>query len=342
MRGGVMLKIGVIGFGYWGPNIVRNFNSQPEASVVSVCDLDQKALCKVKEQYEGINVTANCDEIINSPDIDAVAIITPVSTHFELAKKALSNGKHVFIEKPFTASVAEAEELIELADKKNLIIMVDHTFLFCGAVKKIKQLIDDDVLGELFYFDSIRINLGLFQKDVNVVWDLAPHDLSIMHYLIGKEPVAVAATGISHFDDDIENVAYITVYFTGNLIAHFNISWLSPVKIRTTLIGGHKKMVVWNDLMADEKIKIYDRGVDNGHGLGNEKMNTLRTHYRMGDMWSPRLEDGEALKCETKYFLECVDKNIRPINDGTNGLNVVKMLESADKSLKMGGAVIYM
>lgn len=337
-----MLRIGVIGYGYWGPNIVRNFNNQPDAMVVAVCDLDPNALRKAEGTYEGIRVTSNCDEIINTVDIDAVAIITPVSTHYALAKKALRNGKHVFIEKPFTASTREAEELIELADRKNLVIMVDHTFLFCGAVKKIKQLIDDDVLGDLFYFDSIRINLGLFQKDVNVVWDLAPHDLSIMNHLIGKEPVAVAATGISHFNDDIENVAYITVYFPGNLIAHFNISWLSPVKIRTTLIGGHKKMVVWNDLVADEKIRVYDRGVENGKVLGHENKNLLRTHYRMGDMWSPRLEEVEALKSETKYFLECVDRNVKPINDGANGLKVVKLLETAVKSLKMGGAVIYL
>lgn len=336
-----MLTMGVIGYGYWGPNIVRNFNSLPGSSVVSVCDLDQRALYKVRKNYEGMHVTRDCNEILNSPDIDAVAIITPVSTHYELAKRALLNDKHIFIEKPFTASTREAEELIALAEKKHLIIMVDHTFLFCGAVKKIKQLIDEDILGELYYFDSIRINLGLFQQDVNVVWDLAPHDLSIMHHLIGKEPVAVAATGISHFNDDIENVAYITVYFPGNLIAHFNISWLSPVKIRTTLIGGQKKMVVWNDLVADEKIRIYDRGVENGNGLNHEKLNTLRTHYRMGDMWSPRFEEVEALKCEAEYFVECIDQNKMPINDGVNGLRVVRMLESAVKSLKMGGAVVY-
>lgn len=337
-----MLKIGVIGYGYWGPNIVRNFNNLPGASVVSVCDLEQRALYQVKKNYEGMHVTRDCNEIINSTEIDAVAIITPVSTHYELAKKALLNDKHVFIEKPFTASTAEAEELIELAERKNLIIMVDHTFLFCGAVKKIKQLIDEDVLGELYYFDSIRINLGLFQKDVNVIWDLAPHDLSIMNYFIGKDPVAVAATGISHFDDDIENVAYITVYFPGNMIAHFNVSWLSPVKIRTTLIGGKKKMIVWNDLVADEKIRVYDRGVNNGHDLNQEKMNCIKTSYRLGDMWSPRIEEVEALKCEAQYFLDCIDNNSKPMNDGENGLKVVKMLESTVKSLKMGGAVIYL
>jgi predicted dehydrogenase len=337
-----MLMIGVVGYGYWGPHIVKNFSSIPGVAVASVCDIEQRALYKVKKQYEGMHITRDYNEIINSSVIDAVAIVTPVSTHYEIAKKALLSGKHIFIEKPFTASSAEAEELIELAEKNNLIIMVDHTFLFCGAVKKIKQLIDDDVLGELYYFDSIRINLGLFQKDVNVVWDLAPHDLSIMHYLIGKEPVGLATTGISHFNDDIENVAYITVYFPGNLIAHINISWLSPVNVRTTMIGGHKKMVVWNDLNEDEKIRVYDRGVENGNGADRDKMNSLRTNYRTGDMWSPWFEDVEALRSEAEYFVECVDKNKKPINDGANGLRVVKMIESSMKSMKMGGAIIYL
>ena len=337
-----MLKIGVIGYGYWGPNIVRNFNSIPGASVVSVCDLEQNALSQVKNNYPGINITNDCNDIIRSKEIDAVAIITPVSTHYALAKNALRNGKHVFIEKPFVANSAQAMELIELAEIKNLTIMVDHTFLFSGAVKKIKQLIEEDVLGDLYYFDSIRINLGLFQKDVNVIWDLAPHDLSIMHHLIGKEPIAVAATGISHFNDDIENVAYITVYFSGNLIAHFNVSWISPVKIRTTLIGGHKKMIVWNDLVSDEKIRVYDRGVENGHSITREKLNTLRTSYRIGDMWSPKVKDVEALKCEAEYFVECVETSKKPINDGVAGLRVVRMLESSMKSLKMGGEVVYM
>ena len=337
-----MLTIGVIGYGYWGPNVVRNFNSILGASVVSVCDLDQSALYKAKKNYAGMQITRDCNDIINSSDIDAVAIITPVSTHYDLAKKSLLNGKHIFIEKPFTANTAQAEELIELADRKNLVIMVDHTFLFTSAVKKIKQLIDDDVLGELYYFDSIRVNLGLFQRDVNVVWDLAPHDLSIMNFLIDKKPVAVSATGISHFDNDIENVAYITVYFSGNSIAHFNVSWLSPVKMRTTLIGGHKKMLVWNDLVADEKIRVYDRGIVNGDVLDREKMHSIRTNYRTGDMWSPRIEEVEALRSETAYFVECVDKNKKPYNDGVAGLKVVEMLEASEKSLKMGGHVVYM
>lgn len=337
-----MLNMGVIGYGYWGPKIVRNFGSSPKASVVSVCDLDHNALYQVKKNFENVHVTQDYDEIIKSPKIDAVAIVTPVSTHYDIAKKALLHGKHVFIEKPFTASTAEATELIELAERKSLVIMVDHTFLFCGAVKKIKQLIEEDVLGELYYFDSIRINLGLFQKDVNVVWDLAPHDFSIMHHLIGREPLAVAATGMSHFDNNIENVAYITVYFPGNLIAHININWLSPVKIRTTLIGGHKKMLVWNDLVADEKVRVYDRGVENGNGISKEKMNNFLMHYRMGDMWAPRFEQLEALRCEADYFVDCVENNTKPINDGAAGMRVVKMLEASVKSLKNGGTITYL
>jgi predicted dehydrogenase len=337
-----MLNLGVIGYGYWGPKIVRNFSCAQGASVVSVCDLDQNALSQVKKSFENVHVTQDMNEIITSPKIDAVAVVTPVSTHFNIAKMALQNGKHVFMEKPFTASTAEAMELIELAEKKKLVIMVDHTFLFCGAVKKIKQLIDEDILGELYYFDSIRINLGLFQKDVNVVWDLAPHDFSIMHHLIGQEPVAVAATGMSHFDNCIENVAYITVYFPGNLIGHININWLSPVKIRTTLIGGHKKMLVWNDLVADEKIRVYDRGVENGNGLSKEKMNNFLMHYRMGDMWAPRFEQAEALRNEAEYFVECINGNKTPINDGIAGMRVVKMLEASVRSLKNGGVVTYL
>ena len=337
-----MLSMGVIGYGYWGPNIVRNFNSISSAAVTTVCDMEQSALYRVKKNYAGMNTTRNCDEILQSPGIDAVAIVTPVSTHYDLAKKALLNGKHVFIEKPFTANSAEAEELIELAEKKNLTIMVDHTFLFCGAVKKIKQLIEADTLGEIYYFDSTRINLGLFQKDINVVWDLAPHDLSIMNYLIDRKPVAVTATGISHFNNEMENVAYITIYFSENLLAHFSVSWLSPVKMRTTLIGGDKKMIVWNDLVADQKIRVYDRGVDNSQAMSQEKVNVMRMSYRTGDMWSPQIDEVEALKCEAEYFVECVDKNKKPINDGTAGLRVVKILEATMKSLKMGGAVVYL
>ncbi|MBF0301284.1 MAG: Gfo/Idh/MocA family oxidoreductase, partial [Oligoflexia bacterium] len=269
-------------------------------------------------------------EITSSKDIDVVAIVTPVFTHFEIARDALINGKHIFIEKPFTSSAAQAEELINLAQKKNLVIMVDHTFLFTGAVKKIKQLIDENELGNVLYFDSTRINLGLFQHDVNVVWDLAPHDLSIMDYLLNKKPVAVSAHGIDHFERKLHNIAYLTVYFQENLMAHFNLNWLSPVKVRHTLIGGSKKMLAWNDIELDEKIKIYDKGVD---VTTKEGLYNLLVSYRSGDMYSPKVDSLEALKIEAEYFVNCISNGKTPFNDGVAGLKVVKLLEAFDKSL---------
>ena len=247
-----MLRIGVIGYGYWGPNIVRNFSNAEGARVVTVCDMDPAARRRVGQTYPSIEFTSDSREVTHSRDIDAVCVITPVSTHFELAKAALENGKHVFVEKPFAANAEQAEQLIELAGRKNLKIMVDHTFLFTGAVRKMKELVDDRVLGKLYYYDSTRVNLGLFQHDVNVIWDLAPHDLSIMNYLIEERPAAIVATGVSHFNG-LEDIAYITVYFSDNIIAHLNVNWLSPVKVRTTLVGGEKKMLVWNDLDTDTK-----------------------------------------------------------------------------------------
>lgn len=338
-----MINVGVIGFGYWGPNIVRNFNSQEETRVAAISDLNNNALNRAKKSYPQIKATSDWLEIVRSPDIDAVAVITPVSTHFELAKEALNNGKHVFVEKPFTATVSQAEELIELSAKKNLKIVVDHTFLFTGAVRKIKQLIDDDVLGNLYYYDSMRVNLGLFQHDVNVAWDLAPHDLSIMDYLIKERPVAISACGKAHFKNGKdskngkEDIAYITVYFNNSTIAHFNVNWLSPVKVRMTLIGGEKKMLVWNDLSADEKVRIYDKGVDLKN---NEGIYDLLVSYRSGDMWAPKVEQIEALKLEIGHFVHCIKKAETPINDGHAGLRIVKMLEACDKSLKNNGELV--
>jgi len=332
-----MVRIGVIGYGYWGPNLVRNFNLAEGARLTAVCDKSSNAIKKVNALYNGdLRTTTNADEILTSPDIDAVAIATPVFTHFELAKKALENGKHVFVEKPFTSTVAQAEELIELADKKNLTIMVDHTFLFTGAVRKIKELIDNDVLGRLFYFDSTRVNLGLFQHDINVIWDLAPHDLSIMDYVVNDKPVAVAATGTAHFNG-LENIAFVTVYFENNMIGHFNVNWMSPVKVRSTLIGGDKKMLVWNDLDADEKIKIYDKGVDVS---SKESIYNLLVSYRSGDVWVPKINQTEALKIEADYFVDCITKGTSPINDGMAGLRVVKILEATTKSLKKKGEMV--
>ncbi len=331
-----MIRIAVVGYGYWGPNIVRNFNSINEAEVVTVCDSNPDALKKITNTYPGIRITSDYNEIVTSPDIDAVAVVTPVFMHYEIARKALLNSKHVFVEKPFTSSVTEAEELIEIADKKNLIIMVDHTFLFTGAVKKIKEIIDNNVLGNVYYFDSTRVNLGLFQHDINVIWDLAPHDLSIMDYILNQEAEGVVTTGRAHLNGK-EDIAFITVYFSNNLIAHFNVNWLSPVKIRSTLIGGDKKMLVWNDLESDEKIKIYDKGVEL---KSREHIYDLLVSYRSGDMWIPKIDQTEALKAEAQYFIECLKNNKTPMNDGKSGLRVVKILEATDKSLKKSGALI--
>lgn len=325
-----MLKLGVIGYGYWGPNVVRNFAIQPDCQVVAICDKNPKAMAQVLGRHPSVRVTSNPDELMRSPEIDAMAIVTPVSTHYALAKRALENGKHVFVEKPFTATSAQAEELIELADRKNLQIMVDHTFLFTGAVRKIKELVDTGVLGPLYYYDSTRVNLGLFQHDVNVIWDLAPHDLSILDHLIGLEPEMVVATGGAHLNG-MEDMAYVTLYFPGNIIAHINVNWLSPVKVRLTLIGGQRKMLVWNDLDPGEKIKVYDKGVDVDT---KQAVYELLVSYRSGDMWAPRVEEVEALQLEARYFLDCVASGEKPFNDGRAGLRVVRILEAADESLR--------
>ena len=337
-----MIRMGVIGYGYWGPNIVRNLRGIDGCEVATVCDRSPGALTRVAQAYPEVATTRDASELMTSPKIDAVAIVTPVHTHFPLAKSALQHGKHVFIEKPFTATTAQAEELIELAARRNLTIMVDHTFLFTGAVRKIRQLMDEGVLGDIYYYDSTRVNLGLFQHDVSVVWDLAPHDLSIMDFLIHGKPEAVIATGETHLNGLVD-VAYITVYFPGNTIAHINVNWLSPVKIRTTLIGGEKRMLVWNDLEADEKLKIYDKGVamnGNGHGNGKQGLYELLVSYRSGDMWAPRVEQTEALKVELSYFIDCVRTTQTPINDGVAGLRVVQLLEAADRSLKERGRTV--
>jgi predicted dehydrogenase len=331
-----ILKFGVIGYGYWGPNVVRNLQGIAGAEVVSVCDKSSVSRRRAHKAYPGIYVSADASEVITSSEIDVVAIVTPVWTHFELAKAALENGKHVFVEKPFTSNVAQAERLIELAEQKSLKIMVDHTFLFTGAVKKIKQLLQQGGLGKLYYYDSTRVNLGLFQHDVNVVWDLAPHDLSIMDYLIERNPEALVATGQKHLNG-FEDVAYITLYFPDSIIAHVNVNWLSPVKVRTTLIGGEKKMLVWNDLEADEKVKVYDRGVNIA---SQEGLYELLVNYRSGDMWAPQLEQVEALRDELMYFVECISGSRQPLNDGAAGLRVVKILEAASKSLRKRGALV--
>jgi len=336
-NGDTVIKFGVIGYGYWGPNVVRNLDQLEGSKVVAVCDKSPTARKRIQKTYPHVRVLTETADLMSSTEVDAIAIVTPVWSHYELTKAALQNGKHVFVEKPFTSDSAQAEELIELAAKKNLKIMVDHTFLFTGAVKKISQLLEEGTLGKIYYYDSMRVNLGLFQHDVNVIWDLAPHDLSIIDHLIKETPEAVSATGQTHLNG-LEDVAFITVYFPNKIIAHINVNWLSPVKVRTTLIGGEKKMLVWNDLEADEKIKIYDKGVNI---TSREGLYNLLVNYRSGDMWAPQLEQVEALKQELAYFVDCILTNRTPVNDGAAGLRVVKMLEAANQSVGKRGALVY-
>jgi len=333
-----MLKFGVIGYGYWGPNIVRNLRSLEGCKVVGICDQAPAARKRIQAAYPEVRIYSDCSELIKSPDVDAIAVITPVWTHYDLTKAALENGKHVFVEKPFTSKVAQAEELINLAAQKNLQIMVDHTFLFTGAVRKIQKLLKEGTLGKLYYYDSTRVNLGLFQHDCNVIWDLAPHDLSIMNHLLHKDAEAISATGQAHLNSH-EDIAFITAYYPDKMIAHVNVNWISPVKVRTTLIGGEKKMLVWNDLEADEKLKIYDKGVD---VKSQEGVYNLLVSYRSGDMWAPQVEQVEALRIELEYFVECIKKSERPFNDGCAGLKVVRMLEAASKSLGKRGELVYL
>lgn len=331
-----MIRVGVIGYGYWGPNIVRNFQNTSGCEVVSVCDQSSNALRRFRQAHPWTGWTDDASEVLTATDIDAVAVVTPVSTHFDLAKGALENGKHVFVEKPFTASSEQAEELIELAESKKLKIMVDHTFLFTGAVGKIKELIEQDALGRLLYYDSTRVNLGLFQHDVNVIWDLATHDVSIMDHLVDGAPEAVVATGQAHVNG-LEDVAYITVYFANNIIGHINVNWLSPVKVRTTLVGGEKQMLVWNDLEVSEKIKIYDKGVTVN---SEEGVYDLLVSYRSGDMHAPKIDQREALAAEVQYFVKCIEEDQTPFNDGRAGLRVVRLLEAADRSLEKHGELV--
>ncbi|MGA8528793.1 MAG: Gfo/Idh/MocA family oxidoreductase [Acidobacteriaceae bacterium] len=332
------MNFGVIGYGYWGPNVVRNLSTLEGSQVLAIAELSPAAQKRAHRAYPGIHITADANEVLTSPDIDAIAVITPVWTHFDLTKAALENGKHVFVEKPFTSNVEQGEELIELAQRKNLTIMVDHTFLFTGAVRKISQLMREGTLGRLYYYDSTRVNLGLFQHDINVLWDLAPHDLSIVDHLIDGHPEAIVATGQSHLNSH-EDIAFMTLYYPDNVIAHINVNWLSPVKVRTTLIGGEKRMLVWNDLEADEKIKVYDKGVNI---TNSEGVYRLLVNYRSGDMWAPQLEQVEALREELTYFVDCVTNSKKPFNDGCAGLRVVQMLESATRSLRERGAMVYL
>jgi predicted dehydrogenase len=333
-----MLNVGVIGLGYWGPNIVRNFHAADEMQVTHVCDKSPDLLKKAAKQFPFVQGVLNHTAITRNPEIDIVAVITPLASHYAIAKDALLHGKHVFVEKPFVASEAQALELIALAEQNNLQIMVDYTFLFTGAVRKIKEIIDNGSLGNILYYDSTRVNLGLFQHDCNVVWDLAPHDFSIINYLFESLPVKISAHGMDHFGRGLENIAYVNMYLENQLMANFTFNWLSPVKIRQTLIGGEHKMLVWNDLEADEKLKIYDKGINLD---GNtEDIYKMLVQYRSGDIYSPMVEHTEALRLEVEYFRDCILNGEKPINDGYAGLKVVRMLEAVDFSMKNGGVLV--
>ena len=333
-----MIGIGVIGYGYWGPNLVRNFSELSSCRVAMTSDLQPERLALVQSRYPRISVTTDSAELIDSPEIDAVAISTPVSSHYDLALRALRAGKHVLVEKPLTSSSEQALRLIEEAERRNLVLMVDHTFVYTGAVRKILELTESKGLGDLYYYDSVRINLGLFQYDVDVIYDLAVHDFAIMDYILPCKPVAISATGISHVHGGKENIAYITAFFEPALIAHVHVNWLSPVKVRQTLIGGSRRMIVYDDVQPSEKVKVYEKGID--LSTSPESAYQMLVSYRSGDMWAPKLEMTEALHVELSHFIDCIDNKLTPVTDGHAGYRVVKVLEAATESVKGRGRLI--
>jgi len=333
-----MIGVGVIGYGYWGPNLVRNFNGVEGAKVVAVSDKAANRRAAVEANYPAVKTYADAKDLIADPKVDAVLVATPVNSHFELAMMALEAGKHVLVEKPITNSAEQAAKLVEEADKRKLTLMVDHTFVYTSAVRKIKELVEQGSLGQLFYYDSVRVNLGLFQHDVNVLWDLAVHDLSIMDFVLGKSPRMIAATGVASVGGQPESLAYLTCFFADNLIAHFHVNWLAPVKIRKTLIGGSHKMIEWDDMELSEKLRVYDKGIT---VVSNpETVHQLKVGYRAGDMWAPHLPNVEALQVEARHFVECVAASRKPTTDGRAGLRVVKILEAASKSMAAHGTPI--
>jgi predicted dehydrogenase len=337
-EGLAMIGVGVVGYGYWGPNLVRNFSEALETQVVGVSDLRPERLALVQNRYPGVQVSSDYKILLANPKIDAIAISTPVSTHFDLAMQALRAGKHVLVEKPLANSSNQVLTLMEEADRRKLVLMVDHTFVYTGAVRKMAEIIRGGGLGDLLYYDSVRINLGLFQHDVDVIWDLAVHDFSIMQHLLSEWPRAVAATGMKHVAGGMENIAYITAFFDSSLIAHVNVNWLSPVKVRRTLIGGSKQMIVYDDVEGSEKVKVYDRGITvNGNP---EDVYKILLSYRSGDMYGPKLDPTEALMCEVRHFAECINKGMCPITDGQAALQVIRVLEAATLSMRDRGRLV--
>ena len=329
-----MIKVGVIGYGYWGPNIVRNFMEAEGSVVKAVSDMRLDRLELVKSRYPTIETMTEPDGIFTDPEIDAVVVVTPVRTHFDLAMRAVKSAKHVLVEKPLTETSEQGDRLLEEAHKHNVLVMVDHTFVYTGEVRKIKELIESNELGDIYYYDSVRVNLGLFQHDVNVIWDLAVHDLSILEYIYPEKPVAISATGTSHVPGSPEDVAYLSLFYNSQMISHIHVNWLSPVKIRRTLVGGSQKMVVFDDLDPSEKIKVYDKGISvNRSPEGIDQVYKLLIDYRSGDMWAPRVDRLEALRMEANHFIDCIHDGTNPVTDGKVGLRVVRLLEAASESM---------
>jgi predicted dehydrogenase len=334
------LRVAIVGCGYWGQNLLRNFCELDEAEVTMVCDFDSRALVRAKRKYPTIEVTQSYAEVLAHSRVDAVVIATPVSTHYSFAKQALQADKHVLVEKPLAQSTTQVLDLIDLADQRGKVLMVDHTFLYTGAVRRMKSLVESGEIGQLLYFDSVRISLGLVQSDINVLWDLGPHDLSIMDYLCEQEPIAISATGVKHLNTPYENVAYVTVQFESNFIAHFHLNWLAPVKVRRTLVGGSKKMIVYDDMENTEKVKLYDKGIVQNHDP--ERREKLLTGYRNGDMLAPQLETSEALRLMAREFVSSIQENRAPLSDAQAGYRVVRLLEAAQRSIEENGRLIFL
>ena len=334
-----MIKIGVIGYGYWGPNLVRTFAEAQHGTIVAVSDLDPKKLATVNKRYPAVKTTNDFHDLLRNPEIDAIAIATPVSTHFEFAMAALKAGKHVWLEKPMTETSLQARKLVDEAAKRNLVLFVDHTFVYTGAVRKMGDVIKSGDLGRVYYYDSIRVNLGLFQRDVNVISDLAVHDFSILDYLLGEHPVAISASGINHFPGTPANLAYITLFYDSGTIAHVNVSWLAPVKVRQILLGGSKKMITYDDLEPSEKVKIYDKGIS--FTEDPKQIQEMRVGYRTGDMWAPKLDGTEALRLAGDHYIDCIINKKTPQTDGALGLRVVELIEAATSSMRGRGETVY-
>jgi len=333
-----MINIGIIGYGYWGPNLVRNFTETSDAAVRAVSDLDPRKLAMVQRRYPAVRTSVDFTSLLGDPDIGAIAVATPVSTHFELAMAALKAGKHVWLEKPMTETSMQAQQLVAEASRRNLVLMVDHTFNYTGAVRKMQEIVSSGELGKVLYYDSIRVNLGLFQRDVSVISDLAVHDFSILDFLLGEHPIAISASGINHFPGTPENLAYVTLFYESGTIAHTNVNWLAPVKVRQILLGGSKKMIVYDDMEASEKVKVYDRGVS--FTDDPQKIYQLRVGYRSGDMWAPQLVMTEALSVACEHFVKCISTGEVPITDGRLGLRVVEVIEAATRSMRRRGETV--